>query len=373
MSKYNQYVPKQKDWEFKIVVEKLNSGDWSVHPSFQRPFVWKRAQWNRLIESALKNYALPSFFAFTEIVDGERKMFFSDGQQRLTVLRKFMNDDFAFRSDNPMFKHLDGKKFSQFPKEDRWIVEETTIKIESWPDGTPRYIIKDHYDYLNTNGSPLSYGHIMRNRYEGEHYSFLQSLTNDKKYLNIIGSKSNPDNKKKLEHEVLVWTYAANLMNKTYHETLNYKGNCRAEGGVIETFLNHYIEHPEEFTDDYKNDLTKKFNKAVKISNALFGKKAFCKPCIKNNVWELDDKGCKKYGSFNNGIYEVLMYLFTFADEESIFSRLETVRSAYHDGIKNDVNLQYALWHATTSDEATSERFKKFYNIFLAAGVKFNW
>lgn len=401
----SQYNTIERTPRIVDVVRSLNTKEWDVHPDFQRPFVWKLPQMRRLIESVLLGYTLPTFFAFDkfeegrDIVVGETKKgepkiekqdvpvtYFSDGQQRLETLRRFLGDKFTFMTELEQFEHLNGKKFSQFSPTDRQRITEACLKIEKWPDGTPEEVIQDHYDRINTGGKPLTYGHIRKNRYKGKHFDFLSTLAQNKDYLTILGSKANADNMLKMEPDVQCWIYAANIQNKTFDhndiimseqdggETFgNYRGNpINPTKGIVENFLKHYKEHPEECTEEYKKSLSDKFYHATKLLNSLFGAKAFAKPIIEDGVWKTDKNGNRKFGSFNLGIYEILMYLFSYADESTVIGREDIIRAAYYEGIRKNPKLQNALWYATTSDESTRYRYFGFYQTFVDAGVKFN-
>jgi hypothetical protein len=389
------------------VVRHLDIKDWDVHPDFQRPYVWKIAQQRRLIESVLLGYTLPTFFGFErreigrEIFVGEKKndgsrestkvdtivTYFSDGQQRLETLRLFLNDKFKFKTERPELEHLNNKTFSKFDSEARNAVLQSVIKIEMWPKDTPDEIIQDHYDRINTGGKPLTYGHIRRNRYKGVHYDFLADLAMDKTFHTILGSKANKDNMLNLEHEVQAWIYCANIENKTFDYNAitaseankddkkfgNYKGNPISPKGIVESFLQKYKEDPNLCTPEYKKDITAKFKKATRLLNSVFGVKSFAKPVIEDGVWKTDKNGDKKFGTFNLGIYEILMYLFTYVDESTVIGHEDEIRVAYYAGIRSNPTLQTALWYATTSDESTRNRYFGFLKIFESVGMKFNW
>lgn len=392
----------------KDVVRSLNHKEWDVHPDFQRPYVWKLAKQRGLIESVLLGYTLPTFFAFERYEDNreivisynpdeeEQKVirkehvvtYFSDGQQRLETLRRFLTDKFKFKTEREELVHLNGKFFSEFDAKAQNAINEAVIVIEKWPNDTPEEVIQDHYDRLNTGGQPLKYGHIRRNRYKGVHYDFLAELAMDKTFHTILGSKANADNILNLEHEVQTWIYAANLWNKTFdYDAIiksesegngdgkfgNYKGNPISPKGIVEDYLKHYKENPEESTSEYRDYIRTNFRKATSLLNSIFGNKSFAKPVIENDVWKTDKSGNKRYGTFNLGIYEILMYLFTFVDESTVVGREDVLRAAYYEGIRSNYKLQTSLWWATTSDESTRNRYFGIYQIFVDAGVKFNW
>lgn len=371
MSKYNPYVTQETKPTIEEVVRNLQNGTYSVSPDFQREYVWKLPNQNSLVESILLGYALPTFFAYDIEENGKTMTYFSDGQQRLTTLRRFMENKFKFKTDIERLKHLNGKKYKDFGA-DQWIIAQSCIKIERWVHGTPLSVIKDHYNRINTKGVALTSGAIRRNSLSGVYYDFLKGLSNDADYLSILGSKSNAANMKKLEHEKFCQIWATLLHNKAYYKgSVNYAANPANPDGDLDKHLGHFRDNPDDFTLEYKIDLEKKFDNVVTIIKSLFGDKAFCRPIIENGVWVMEN-GEYKFSSFNQGIFEVLMYFFSFADKESVFKNRETIKAMYYDAIKNDAELLESIAKGTTTSKSAKIRFNVFYNVFVKAGVVFN-
>jgi hypothetical protein len=371
MSKYNPYVTQETKPTIEEVVRNLQSGTYSVSPDFQREYVWKLPNQNSLIESILLGYALPTFFAYDIEENGKTMTYFSDGQQRLTTLRRFMENKFKFKTDIERLSHLNGKKFKHFGA-DQWIIAQSCIKIERWVHGTPLSVIKDHYNRINTKGVALTSGAIRRNSLSGPYYDFLKELSNNEDYLSILGSKANTVNKKKLEHEKFCQIWATLLHNKTFYQnTVNYAANPANPDGDLDKHLGHFRDNPEELTEEYKGNLKTKFNNAITIIKSIFGARAFCRPIIENGVW-VTENGEPKFSSFNQGIFEVLMYFFSFADKDSVFKNRDTVKAMYYDAIKNDVELLDSIAKGTTTAKSAKIRFNTFYNIFKQCGVVFN-
>src|SRR5438309_2196787 len=70
-------------------------GDLVLDPVFQRRKVWDDGRSSRLVESVILEVPLPVFY-FAESPDGTREVI--DGQQRLTALFRFLDNDFALSS-----------------------------------------------------------------------------------------------------------------------------------------------------------------------------------------------------------------------------------------------------------------------------------
>jgi hypothetical protein len=83
-------------------------------PDYQRPLAWSNSQKQLLIDSILRGYDIPKMY-WERLYDKEFKFAVIDGQQRITTLWSFFNDEFAISKDADSVDglHIAGKKFSQ--------------------------------------------------------------------------------------------------------------------------------------------------------------------------------------------------------------------------------------------------------------------
>lgn len=99
--------------DLSSVLERINNGDIDLQPDFQRGLVWPRAKQARLIDTVLRNWAIPPIHF---IVNPDDSLSVLDGQQRLTALRDFSRDEFkisTFAPEDETLKLLKGLRFSQ--------------------------------------------------------------------------------------------------------------------------------------------------------------------------------------------------------------------------------------------------------------------
>jgi hypothetical protein len=115
-----------------------------ILPPFQRPPVWTVEQKIRLIESILDELPVPPYVVNRDLKDGYRyDRWLIDGQQRITAVLGFVNDEFPVR----------GLQFSDVSDRDRnWFLSrpfhclETELRDEA--------LLKDVYDRLAYGGTP---------------------------------------------------------------------------------------------------------------------------------------------------------------------------------------------------------------------------
>ena len=83
-------------------------------PDYQRPLAWSVRQKQLLIDSILRGYDVPKLY-WEELKEQEFRFAVIDGQQRITTLWSFLNDEFAVAKDaDPIGEEkIAGKKYSQ--------------------------------------------------------------------------------------------------------------------------------------------------------------------------------------------------------------------------------------------------------------------
>ena len=92
-------------------------------PSFQREFIYDNSKSSKLVESCILGIPLPPIYL---IKDSTGKSQVIDGQQRLTSLSKFYNNEFELKNLKTL-PELNCKKFEDLDDEIKTIFEETSL------------------------------------------------------------------------------------------------------------------------------------------------------------------------------------------------------------------------------------------------------
>ncbi len=92
-------------------------------PSFQREFIYDNNKSSKLVESCILGIPLPPIYL---IKDSEEKSQVIDGQQRLTSLYKFHNNEFELKNLKTL-PELNYKKFEDLDDETKTTFEETSL------------------------------------------------------------------------------------------------------------------------------------------------------------------------------------------------------------------------------------------------------
>lgn len=131
-----------------------------IIPDYQRNAEqWDERKESLFVESVLNNLTVPAFF-FAQRDD--RKIEVVDGQQRLTTIWKYADDNFAISDDDsmvyltPQSVHYRGKKFSQLSSELRAVFNDYPLTIIYLPQNLDLSTKLEIFRRINEGGTPLT-------------------------------------------------------------------------------------------------------------------------------------------------------------------------------------------------------------------------
>lgn len=392
-----KHSPHPKDMTIQTVVNNLESGIYAVDPFFQREYVWENTDESYLIESIILGYSLPTLFGYEKTENGRCRLFFSDGQQRLTAIYRFIKGtgkspktgktlgQYALRGLKRLTE-LNGKNWDDLGKmkfiddngnevDLQYRILNYALDMSVFPNETPIEIVQDHYTRLNTSGANLSWAAQRRNMYFGAHYSFLRTLANDINFLEILGNKGCGKDKKNQTHESYAQLWSWLYLNRVYKNgSVKYSDNPNSPNKAVDKHMEAFKSQPNKFTPELKEEMEAAFYKTVRIIKNLFGKKAFKKPTIDETTtpWTYKMKnGEIDFGPINEGFYECLMYLFSFADENSVMENKDGIVNAIYAEVKNNHTFYESVNKRVRTKKSAAIRFPHFHTILKDQGVKF--
>jgi hypothetical protein len=108
---------KLEPWEpdLRSLRDRVQNGDLDLQPDFQRGIVWSKAKQQKLVDTMLRGWAVPAIHL---LVHDDDKLSVLDGQQRLTAMIAFMDNDFevsSFLPHDTQLEHFVGKRFDDLP------------------------------------------------------------------------------------------------------------------------------------------------------------------------------------------------------------------------------------------------------------------
>lgn len=235
---------------FKI--PRFNENEASVSTaSFQRGFVWSRAQMDRFIESLLSGYPIPGIFLVRQ---GDKSYLVLDGQQRLTTLSEFYSGTtnghpFALQHVSERYR---GKTYASLDDEERLTLDDTSIPatiITSDGSKEVNNAIYQIFERLNSGGTQLTPHEIRVALYSGALMDSIAALNNNSNWRQIYGDYS----KRVRDHELILRIIAM------YYDSPQYRR-------PLKSFLNSFAEDRRRL-DVNTDDVGRLFEEAARILN----------------------------------------------------------------------------------------------------------
>lgn len=242
------------DFSISTIYEHLKSGHIYI-PRFQRSYVWNRGQASRLIESLVIQCPIPVLY-FDQSADSKFSVI--DGNQRLTSIRLYMDDEFALKGLTA-YPELEGLYWSDLdPRIQRHIMNRTMRCIAILPDTHPQ-IKFDVFERLNTGSVQLTPQELRHGIYHGALIDLVEKLSKDDAWKEITRIKQ--DTRMKRAELVLRFIALA-------HDLQRYEK-------PLSSFLNSFTESnqnpPQAVLEGYRQD----FLRAVRAMRTLYGNLSF--------------------------------------------------------------------------------------------------
>ena len=260
-----------KQLSLRQVYDMMVLDDIDLAPDFQRNLVWNDLRQSRLIESILLRIPLPIFY-FAQDDDG--KISVVDGLQRLSTIRKFMDNKLRLNNLEYLQEKCGGKYFTNPDKEKaidakyfRWL-NMTQITVNVIDPSSPFKLKYDIFRRINTGGQPLNSQEI-RNCLAGK--GLRKALREMSRLESFLDATGNSVKDVRMEAQELALRFI--LFHKKYiaDKTLsNYSGNIDSE-------LNSLTEElSKDKMADYGNYVLM-FDNAMKNAYHVFGEYCFRK------------------------------------------------------------------------------------------------
>jgi hypothetical protein len=248
-------------WEptVELLMKRVQNKEINLGPAFQRRGgIWSEGAQSRLIESLLIRIPLPSFYM--DATD-EDKLLVIDGQQRLTAIRRFMLDK-NLRLEGLEFLALTGMSFDELPRKMQRRIEETQVTVFLIEKGTPSGVKFNIFKRINTGGMQMSPQEIRHAMNEGPVLDFLKDLADSPQFLKATNNSVMPDRMADRECVLRFCAFATTDIDKYSSKELD-------------PFLNGKMAEINRMSLQERDNLSRRFKRAMMIATKLFGASAF--------------------------------------------------------------------------------------------------
>jgi len=300
-------------------------------PKFQRGYVWNRSQASRLIESLIIQCPIPVVFLSQ---NSDETLSVIDGNQRLTSINLYLNDDFALKGLSA-YPELEGFKFSDLdPRFKRHIKNRTIRCIVILKDTHPQ-IKFDVFERLNTGSVKLNPQELRHGLNTGPFMDLVDKMAKSKDWQKATATTKN----KRMKSEELIIRFWA------------LRGNWKNYLKPMTNFLNEFATQNRRLDDLGLDSLKSEFEETFELNKKLFGD--FCFKTFDQNF---------KNAKFNMALFDAQMVsvynLRTKLSKKKAFNQkdiLEGVSKLFQsDKFRNSITA------ATTDKNAVIYRITEF-------------
>ncbi len=233
------------DYPFETLVDRVEKGTLKLNPEFQRKYKWNKEneeKTSRFIESCLMRIPIPACY-FAE--DEEKRHLVIDGVQRITTIKRFLNDEFILEGLT-QFEDMNGKKFSELG-EYQQDLETYTIRCIVLRKDNSKELIKDIFARLNQGAVELTPQEIRHAIYPGLFNNLLFELGKNEVITNFKSSKE----KDGLENEEQVLRFFA------------MGGNLSDYEGKLSKYLDIFMDNNQNIDIGTINSFRELFNETI--------------------------------------------------------------------------------------------------------------
>ena len=290
------------EYDLETLVKKIKKGTIKLDPDYQRRHRWDIPTSSKLIESLILNIPIPVIYLSydvdvdEEIPDEGARYSVIDGQQRLTAIVKFFENQFSLQGLD-ILDDLEGCYYKDLPPFLLRRLEERTLKslrIDSTVDPQVKY---DIFERLNSGSVKLE-SHELRNAVlRGPFNDMCKEQSKNSIFRKLLQipeeSAENNSRVKKMEDAELVLRFFS-LINDNYR---NYK---KTKDRQFKDFLSENLEKFNELSQDKIEEYAAFFRKTIEVIFGAFGNLAFAK-------YKNDGNGnLEKQSNFNAAVYDSL-------------------------------------------------------------------
>jgi hypothetical protein len=316
------------EYDLETLVKKIGNQIIKLDPGYQRRHRWDPQTSSRLIESLILNIPIPLIYLSLDVdvdVETEESRYsIIDGQQRLTAICNFFNNEYAL-IDLKCLGLLNGFYYRDLPAFLNRRLEERTIKcmrIDSTLD--PKVKI-DIFERLNSGSVVLESQELRNAVCRGPFNDLCKHLSqnpNFRKLVQINGKNSGKNSKVQTMEDVeLVLRFYALINDK-------YKEFKKSKGYGFRDFLTDKLDDGNKMGDEALKDFECNFTKTMDAIIENFGPVAFTKYKFENNKFRTQSK-------FNASVYDSL----AIAVYSEFISKNRTIDSSMKEKFVSSLNF----------------------------------
>jgi len=313
------------------VVRRIRNGHFLLDPDFQRDFVWDEKKQSRLIESILMRIPLPVFYLAE---DAQGRLVVVDGQQRLTTLKRFLNNELHLDLEDRRDLHT--KTFEHLEPRLQNRVEDCQLRCYIIDHKVPERARLDIFERVNS-GEGLTRQQMRNALYNGPATQFLRDEASTELFLDATGRSLDA---KKMQDREFVNRFCSFSLLPLDDKEKGYKGD-------MDDWLARGLRAVEKLPEVDRKHLSEKFRLGLRNNFTVFGKQAFRK----------HRQAEQKRSIINASIFDVMISELSKRDEATVASKADALREAFVKRM-DDQEFVSAVTYGPNTPKEVRKRFE---------------
>jgi hypothetical protein len=317
------------------LVSRLTHDEIDLIPDFQRSGdLWKDQIQSRLIESILVNLPIPAFY-FDAIAEDKWQVV--DGLQRLTAIKKFVNNELPLKKLE-FLTDLNDLRYSELSRPLQRRFEEFQTTVYLIKPSTPWQMKYSLFYRINTGGLKLNSQEIRHAMSQsvnnGDASKFLKNLAEGKDFTRVVSNRNY-----RMNHNELILRHVSFVLLGVK----NYKSS-------LPRFLDQGMLEISKINGEQKKQIKDNFDMSLKIAYEIFENNAFKKCLAKPDYKQV----------VNKPLFEVVTVCFASIPKDSQIKLLDN-KKIFLDKFKNLLNnmdFDISISKSTANTESVNARFK---------------
>lgn len=330
-----------------LLVRRLKYNEIDLAPEFQRSAdLWSEERMSRLIESVLIRIPLPVFY-FDASED--KQWLVIDGLQRLSTFKRFIVENRLRLTRLEYLTHLEGKTFSELPRDLQRRIEETQVTVNLIQPGTPADVKYNIFRRINTGGlvlTPQEIRHAMNRG--GVANRFLVELAQLPEFLTAtadsVPTERMEDREFALRFVAFSHTPYRDFGKRVRHQSFEAEEN-------LDLFLTRHMDFLNRAADEQREQIKASFRRAMRLASAVFGDDAFRKRY---------ESGAKR-NPLNKALFDVWstqLGAVAVGDEMLLRERRERLKEQFRLALKTDRLFDQSVTQGTGDPKKVVKRFE---------------
>jgi hypothetical protein len=329
------------DFSIRLLKEQIDDGTLVLADDFQRRRIWDDSKASRLIESLLINVPIPACY-FVELEDGSCSVI--DGQQRLTAIYRYMNNEFSLTSLR-IRNDLNEKMFSNLGVSDRRSIEHRSLRCILILKKSDPEILFDVFDRLNANSVKLNRQELRNGLYKGNLSNLINRELSENETFKKIRRAKDVD-KRMNDCEIILRFFAF------YFNGDSYTGN-------LPNFLDNYLRSGQKLNSENIDQHRSIFLETIDNVYEVFGSNGFRRYDFHTSTW---------IDSLNRAIYDVVMLYFSRLPVDVVRQKKNEILDAFIQ-LQQDPEFQQAITIYPEKIQSLQTRLDKWHESLQQIGI----